>query len=196
MFEGPGGLNAKGREPGQASYYYSMTRMLTGGTLTVNGKAYTVEGVTWMDHEFSSNALAKNQSGWDWMGLHLDDGGELMIYRMRDTSGGSDYLSGTRVEPDGRVRYLAADEIQLGGSKPWKSPTSGAAYPQEWALRVKGLPNLIVRSAMPGQELVTSGSADIAYFEGAAEITDESGKPAGTGYLEMTGYSKSMGGSF
>ncbi len=192
FLEGPGGVNAKGREAGQASYYYSMTRLKTAGTLSVEGKTYQVDGLSWMDHEFSSNALGKDQVGWDWMGLQLTDGTDLMIYRLRRRSGETDYLSGTRVGADGQPRYLSADELAIEPSKDWKSPASGGSYPQQWKVRVKGFPSITVKSEMPGQELTTSDSTDVTYFEGAAEVIDEKGEHAGEGYLEMTGYAKGI----
>jgi predicted secreted hydrolase len=196
ILQGPGGVNRKGREPGQASYYYSMTRLKTVGSLTLNGKTYHAQGLSWMDHEFSSNSLSPDQTGWDWMGLQLSDGSDLMIYRIRNKAGGADYLSGTHITPDGQAHYLSATDISMEGSHPWTSPSSGGVYPQEWELKCTGLPDLIVKSAMPGQELITSASTKVTYFEGAANVTDINGKPAGEGYLEMTGYSTSLGGSF
>ncbi|HWE94489.1 MAG TPA: lipocalin-like domain-containing protein, partial [Tepidisphaeraceae bacterium] len=166
VLQGPGGVNAKGRERGQASYYYSMTRLPTKGTLSVGGKKFQVTGLSWMDHEFSSNALAPGQSGWDWMGLTLATGDDLMLYRIRDRNGGADYISGTRITADGVAHYLAATDITMDGVKPWKSPTTGATYPQEWKLKCAGLPGLIVRSEMAGQELITKNSTDVDYFEG------------------------------
>lgn len=188
ILQGPGGVNLKGREPGQASYYYSMTRLPTSGILTIDGHAYQVTGLSWMDHEFSSNALSSQQIGWDWMGLQLSDGTDLMIYRLRNKQGGTDYLSGTRITPDGKPHYLAATDIQMEGSHNWTSRSSGGTYPQQWTLKVKGMPDLIVTSAMPGQELITANSTDVTYFEGAAHVTGSDGRARGEGYLEMTGY--------
>ena len=196
VLQGPGGVNLKGREPGQASYYYSMTRLKTSGSLTVGGQKFSVTGQSWMDHEFSSNSLSPDQTGWDWMGLQLSDGSDLMIYRLRGKSAGSDYLSGTRITPDARPHYLSASDISLTPSEPWSSPASGGAYPQSWTVKCAGLPDLTVRSAFPGQELITSTSTKVTYFEGAASVTDAAGKPAGAGYLEMTGYANSLGGKF
>jgi predicted secreted hydrolase len=190
ILEGPGGVNAKGREPGQASYYYSMTRLKTAGMLKLNGQSFHVNGLSWMDHEFSSDAMAKNQVGWDWMGLQLNDGSDLMIYRMRSKDGSSDYLSGTRITADGRAHFLSQDQLTITGSSPWKSATSGAEYPQKWSVAVAGYPTLLVSSEMPEQELITTASTKVDYFEGAASVTTVDGKPAGEGYLEMTGYAK------
>jgi predicted secreted hydrolase len=188
ILEGPGGVNTKGRAPGEASYYYSMTRLKTTGTLTIGGKSYAVDGRSWMDHEFSSDAMAPNQTGWDWMGLQLADGTDLMIYRMRDKNGSTDYLSGTRITSDGQPHYLSARQLTLTGDSPWKSPASGASYPQRWTVGILGMSSLTVTSEMPGQELITNASTKVTYFEGAASVTDDHGKPAGEGYLEMTGY--------
>jgi predicted secreted hydrolase len=194
VMQGPGGVNAKGRKPEQASYYYSMPRLQTSGTLTVGGKKFTVHGLSWMDHEFSSNALSADQVGWDWMALTLADGSDVMIYRIRNRAGAADYLSGTLIKPDRSVHYLAAADIALKPSRPWKSPISGGAYPQQWEVEVAGLPKMLVRSRMPGQELVTSASTKVDYFEGSVEIVDSGGRPIGEGYLEMTGYGQSLGG--
>lgn len=196
ILQGPGGVNRKGREPGQASYYYSMTRLRTSGSLTVDKHIYQVSGLSWMDHEFSSNSLSSEQSGWDWMGLQLSDGADLMVYRLRNKSGRTDYLSGTRITSDGNPHYLSASDIQLEGSHPWTSSSSGGVYPQQWKLHINGMPELLVTSAMAGQELITSASTNVTYFEGVAHVSDANGHALGAGYLEMTGYAKSLGGSF
>jgi predicted secreted hydrolase len=188
VLEGPGGVNVKGHEPGQASYYYSMTRLKTAGTLTIKGKLFHVDGLSWMDHEFSSDGLAKNQVGWDWMGLQLDDGTDLMVYRMRDKNGSTDYLSGTRITADGQPHYLSQEQLKISGDLPWKSANSGASYPQRWKLSVGDQSPLIITSDLPGQELITTASTKVTYFEGSATVRDEHGRHLGAGYLEMTGY--------
>jgi predicted secreted hydrolase len=192
ILQGPGGLNPKGTAPGQASYYYSMPRMPTTGTLTIDGHPFELTGDTWMDHEFSSNALAEDQSGWDWLALSLADGTDLMIYRLRDKSGRTNYLSGTRVDRAGTVIYLSASDITLNSSNSWKSPATGATYPQQWQLTIKGTPPLIVRTHLTNQELQTPNSTDVTYYEGTVEVQDSTGHPTGEGYLEMTGYAKPL----
>jgi predicted secreted hydrolase len=193
ILQGPGGVNAKGREPGQASYYYSMTRLKTAGTLTLGGGKFDVHGQSWMDHEFSSNPLAKDQVGWDWMGLQLNDGTDLMLYRMRKADGGADFVSGTRVTADGQAHYLSGADISMQGSHPWKSPVSGNSYPQQWMIHIGGFSPLAVRSLMEEQELVTTDSTKVTYFEGAAEVLDDAGLPAGEGYLEITSPFNALG---
>jgi predicted secreted hydrolase len=195
ILQGIGGVNAKGPNPGQASYYYSMTRLKNHGSLQIAGKTYTVDGQSWMDHEFSSNALSPQQVGWDWLGLTLDDGTDLMIYRLRNAGGGADYLSGTLIASDAKPRYLAAAQLKLSGSNPWKSPASGGAYPQVWKLEITGRDALTIQSLLPNQELITPGSTDVNYFEGAVDVLNSRGNHIGDGYLEMTGYAKPLAGA-
>jgi predicted secreted hydrolase len=188
ILQGPGGVNPKGVKPGQASYYYSMTRLPTAGTLTLDGKAYDVAGHSWFDHEFASNSLGDNQSGWDWFAINLADGSDLMLYRLRDKAGKTDYLSGTQIDAKGDATYLTAADIELTPSKPWKSPASGAAYPQRWTVRVKGGPAMTVQTRFDNQELQTPNSTDVTYYEGAAKVEDANGAEIGEAYIEMTGY--------
>jgi predicted secreted hydrolase len=188
ILQGPGGVNPKGTAPGQASYYYSMTRLPTSGTITVDGNSYDITGHSWFDHEFASNSLGDNQSGWDWFAINLADGSDLMLYRLRDKSGQTDYLSGTRIDPKGNVAYLTAKDIDLAPTKPWTSPASKAAYPQRWTVKIKDLPTMTVQTRFENQELQTPNSTDVTYYEGAARVEDATGAEIGEAYLEMTGY--------
>lgn len=169
-----------------------MTRLPTTGTLTVEGRVFEVDGASWLDREFSSKALGEHQAGWDWLALSLEDGTDLMLYRLRDKTRGTDYLSGTRIGRDGKATYLTAKEISLVPSDPWRSAVSGAMYPQRWAVACAGLPRLTVRTRLADQELQTPNSTDVTYYEGTVDVTDDAGRAAGEGYLEMTGYAKSM----
>lgn len=186
VFQGPHGLSQKGPQPGQASYYYSMPTMATRGTITLRGKTFHLRGLTWMDHEFSSNLLAENQSGWDWISLQFLDGRALMLYRLRNKNG-SDTRFGSLLDTHGVVTYLKPGDIEMTGSDPAAAP-SGARYPQQWQVRVPGVPKLDVRSLMPNCELQTSASTKVTYFEGPVDAEDAHEKLMARGYLEMTGY--------
>jgi predicted secreted hydrolase len=192
--QGEGGLSPKSDEPGNASYYYSLSRLLTEGTVTVDGETFTVSGTTWMDHEFSTSALGSDAVGWDWYGLHLDDNRELMLGQIRLEGGGIEpVFGGTVVFPDGSTRLLDASAITVEPTGLWASPHTGATYPAGWALNVDtGEPEplrLTLTPLVDDQEL-TEG---IAYWEGAVRIT---GDVTGYGYVELTGYAGSMNGRF
>ncbi len=192
--QGEGGLSPKSAEPGNASYYYSLSRLLTEGMITLNGTTYQVSGVSWMDHEFSTSALGDNAQGWDWFGLHLDDNRELMLGRIRLTDGGYEpAFGGLLILPDGETRRLDAEDFTLTVTETWASPHTGATYPAGWEIAIEiGEPQPLRLNLTPliaDQEL----HEGIAYWEGAVRIT---GDVTGYGYAELTGYSGTMNGRF
>ncbi len=192
--QGENGLSPKSAAPGNASYYYSLSRLLTEGTITIDGEAYAVSGTTWMDHEFSTSALGDDAQGWDWFGLHLDDDRELMLGRIRLVGGGFDpVFGGLLVLPDGDTRKISADDFTLTVTDHWTSPHTGAVYPAGWQISVdtgeESPLDLALTPLVADQEL----HEGIAYWEGAVRI---SGDVTGYGYAELTGYSGSMNGRF
>ncbi|OGW61512.1 MAG: hypothetical protein A2V83_00980 [Nitrospirae bacterium RBG_16_64_22] len=191
VIHGRDGVSRKGNGPGEASHYVSLTRMKTTGILTAGGRVIPVKGESWMDHEFTSADLSPNLAGWDWLGLRLSDGSDLMIYRLRARGEGSrEIVSGTLVRPDGAARSLEAAEIRLAPGGTWKSPGSGAAYPVHWRVEIPGERIVLdARAVFPEQELVTAESTRVTYWEGVVDVSGESrGKVVtGEGYLEMTG---------
>ena len=129
VLQGPGGVSQKGATAGNASYYYSMPRMPTNGTITVNNQSSQVNGLSWLDREFGTSSLEAGAKGWDWFAIQLADGRDLMFYRIRGTNGAGAYKFGSLVEADGRSRTLAASDVQLTASGTWRSPRSNTDYP-------------------------------------------------------------------
>jgi predicted secreted hydrolase len=188
VLQGERGLSRKSAEPGDASYYYSLTRMPTAGMVHAGGERFQVTGDSWMDREWSTSSLGKDQVGWDWFSLQLADGWDLMLYRLRRRDGAADPASsGTVIGPDGASRPLGLTDFQAESAGEWRSPRSGARYPARWRVRVPGEGlDLDVRPLLADQELDVS----FRYWEGAVVITGtHRGKPVrGSGYVELTGY--------
>jgi Predicted secreted hydrolase len=194
VVHGEGGISRKGDEPGQASHYYSMTRLGTTGILTVDGHAETVHGISWMDHEFGSGRLGKDQVGWDWFSVQLDDKSELMFYLLRRTDGTADPVSsGTWVFPDRTSLALSLSDMHIDVLDYWTSPVSGTRYPNKWQLTIPSRHlSLLLLPKMPNQELMTERSTQVTYWEGAVKVTGqvEDRSITGQGYVELTGYAK------
>jgi predicted secreted hydrolase len=194
VLQGDRGLSQKGPEPGNASHYYSLTRMPATGTLSLDGREVAVRGSAWMDREWSTSALGEGVAGWDWFALQLDDGRDLMLYRLRREDGSADpWSKGSLVEADGRARTLAVSEFVLAPLATWTSPATGAAYPVRWRIAVpsEGL-ELEVAPRLEAQEMQVA----VRYWEGAVTVrgAGPSGPVAGHGFLEMTGYAPSAPG--
>ncbi len=194
---GVNGISQKGEQAGNASHYYSMTRMPTRGTITVDGERFEVSGLTWMDHEFGTSFLEPGQRGWDWLSIQLADGRELMLYQLRRSDGSRDpRSSGTVVAADGRTTHLAAGDFSLTpGRRPFRA-ANGAVYPVEWAIAIPSQKiDLQVTTPLDNQELDLGRSTGVAYWEGAIDVAGRSAGQdvSGRGYLEMTGYKDSLG---
>lgn len=193
VFHGKEGLSQKGAQEGNASHYYSLTRMPTAGTLTIKGERFKVSGESWMDHEFGTSFLEPTQRGWDWLSIQLVDGRELMLFQLRKEDGSADpHTAGTLVSADGTTHPLNADDFKLTpGDARWTSPATHGSYPMTWQIEIpREQMRLNVNATFPEQEMTASSSPGLHYWEGVVSAQgDQSGKPlSGKGYLEMTGY--------
>jgi predicted secreted hydrolase len=193
VFHGKEGLSQKGAQEGNASHYYSLTRMPTAGTLTIKGERFKVSGESWMDHEFGTSFLEPTQRGWDWLSIQLVDGRDLMLFQLRKADGSADpHTAGTLVSADGTTHPLNADDFKLTpGDARWTSPATHGSYPMTWQIEIpREQMRLNVNATFPEQEMTASSSPGLHYWEGVVSaLGDQSGKPlSGKGYLEMTGY--------
>ena len=186
VFNGIDGVSRKGPGASNGSHYYSLTRLQTTGSITIDtASPAAVTGTSWFDREWSTSALGENQVGWDWFALRLDDGSDLMIYQLRQADGTADpFSSGTLRKPDGSIIHLGSEAFQLRPGKTWKSRRSGGSYPMQWHISVPGQGlDLRVSAAFPEQEVALF---PVTYWEGAVRVE---GSRQGEGYMELTGYS-------
>ncbi|WP_422126375.1 lipocalin-like domain-containing protein [Thioalkalivibrio sulfidiphilus] len=185
VLQGDAGLSQKGAGEGNASYYYSMTRLDAVGHVGLQGQRHGVSGSAWLDREWSTSALAENQAGWDWFALQLDEGRELMYYQMRLQDGGADpHSKGLWVDTDASSRLVRREDVDLEVLDHWRSPKTGVRYPVAWRLHLKPEGRVFeVRAVQPAQEMRLT----VRYWEGAVDVY-EGGQSVGRGYVELTGY--------
>jgi predicted secreted hydrolase len=193
VIQGENGVSQKSEGAGHASYYFSLTRLLTSGSIDLDQKTYTVEGTSWMDHEFFTGSMAANETGWDWLSVQLGDGAELMLYRLRHADGSIDpYSSGSYVEANGKSQFLIArDFVMTPAADTWTGPATRAQYPVRWHVSIPRLKlELDVSTPLKSQEL--SGGFGPSYWEGAIDVGGvlDQVPLRGVGYLEMTGYAE------
>ena len=194
VLHGRQGYSLKGKNPESASCYYSFTRLETKGTISLGKESFSVQGTSWMDHEFSSAPLEEDLVGWDWFSVQLSDRTELMVYLLRHPDGSySSASSGTFVKPDGESIHLTHEDFKVQILDRWTSKRSGATYPSRWRMRVFPLElELTIDPNLPDQELMTTRSTRVTYWEGSVSVSGRSRGEVveGVGYVEMTGYAK------
>ena len=180
------------------TYYYSRTRLETSGVVSVSGKAHSVSGMTWMDHQwgdFTTQAI-----GWDWLSLNLDDGSDLMVSVVWEQDGHKSITTyGTYVPPNSIPRsepgaspvHLPGEDISLDPTGSWTSETTGVVYPIGWKLRVEPLGlDLELAPVMEDAEFDSMAFIPIIYWEGAVAARGTKGEApiTGKGFVEMVGY--------
>lgn len=189
VLNGEAGLSRKSSSTDSASYYYTMPRLQTSGTLTIDSVEYAVNGLSWLDREWSTSALADDQLGWDWFSLQLSDGSDLMLYNLRKTDDTVDSASsGTLTDPSGQATSLSLANFDVTVLDTWNSP-AGGTYPAKWRLRLPAYQlDLTVTPVLADQELFTT----VRYWEGAVDVSGRKDGQTidGRGYVELTGYAE------
>lgn len=187
VLNGVDGLSQKAAAAGNASYYYSITRLATDGTLAIGDDVYAVSGLSWLDREWGSSALSDEQQGWDWFALQLSDGSDLMYYSLRRNDGSRDiHSAGTLALADGTAVHLSRDDLLIDALDTWESPLGGL-YPLGWQITVPRFElALRIDPVLDAQELDTT----VRYWEGAVDVSGTKAETAlrGRGYVELTGY--------
>lgn len=200
VLHGQNGYSRKSGTSDAASYYYSLPRLDTGGTITVDGRKFAVTGESWMDHEFFTGAMAPNLAGWDWFSLQLADGCEVMLYLLRQKDGAVDPASsGSLIDPQGNTRHLNLADFTVKPTGSWTSPHTLIKYPAGWEITIPGAGyRLRLTPTLPDQEIRSPAPAKVTYWEGQVKIEGvKNGAPVkGLGYAELTGYAGGLGGRF
>jgi predicted secreted hydrolase len=188
LLEGERGFSRKGRLPSQASWYYSEPQLRVTGRVRTAAGAQEVSGVAWLDHEWSSEYLAPQAAGWDWLGANLDDGSALMAFRMRGKDGSVVWSQATLRAQGAAPLSYSGDAVRFTALRRWKSPRTGVEYPVAMSVEVAGR-RWKLEPLMDDQELDARASTGTLYWEGAVRVAGD-GSASGRGYLELTGYAE------
>ena len=192
VLHGERGLSRKGPGENEYSRYVSIPRLSVTGRMRRENAEEALTGTAWFDHEWGPGGMPAEAVGWDWFALQLDDGSDLMLYRIRGRGGAATaFSSGTLVSAAGESRTIAWKDVTFKETAFWKSPRSKARYPARWTLGVAPLGlSVTVTPLRPDQELVTERSTGVTYWEGACRVEGtRQGQPlTGRAYAELTGY--------
>ncbi len=198
---GEKGVSRKGASPTASSHYLTFSRLAVAGEVTLAGRKQSVRGQAWMDHEISSSQLDDDQAGWDWASLQLNDGREIMAYRLRKKDGRTDPFSQLAwVDAQSRVTNRNSTQFTWSTVRTWKSPATAGVYPVHVKLTTTDPSNgqsvsFTLEPIILPQEL-NGGLGGIPYWEGACHVLNEKAERVGSAYLELTGYVGSLADRF
>jgi len=196
--QGDEGLWTKGQTPGNAAYYFSITRMETAGTVEINSQQYAVTGDSWFDREWSTTETQSGLPGRDWFRLQLSDDREIMFHASRDNAldnvipkngNLNEYSIGSIVDANGDSRTLTYDEVEITVVRHWNSPHSNIKYPSTWKITIPSESLVLqVTPLVEDQELNLS----VRFWEGAVKVSGKQNSDGsiitGYGYVELSGY--------
>ncbi len=188
LLQGSGGFSRKGPGAGAASYYYSEPHLRVAGRIRSAGESLEVNGSAWLDHEWSSEPLADDAVGWDWLGANLEGGAALMVFRIRSRDGTPLWANATLRTPGAAPVVVGNEAVRFSPRRLWRSPRTGTVYPVAMDIEVAGT-SWRVDPLMDDQELDARASTGTVYWEGAVRVEGANGaRGRGRGYLELTGY--------
>jgi predicted secreted hydrolase len=190
LINGEAGVSRKGPRIQAASYYYSLPHLQVTGSIARRGVAADVTGEAWFDHEWSSEYLDAQATGWDWIGINLSDGGALMAFQIRGNEAQQHWAGGTYRSADGKMQILEPKDVEFRPTRSWVSPRTGIKYPVAWQVRA-GAREYDLKPLLDDQENDTRLSTGAIYWEGAVQAYSQAAL-AGLGYLELTGYGERL----
>ncbi len=163
-------------------FYTSQTRLGTSGTLSVNKEKLSVNGFSWMDHQWGDCDMSDTR--WNWLCVQLDNGDDLMVYELFPGAKMADLF-----RSDGSRERTS--DLLLVPRTSWKSPATGISYPSGWHLEIPPLEiSLDIEPVLPDQEVAVTHSLRDSYWEGKCRVSGTiGGEPSnGRAYVELVGY--------
>lgn len=176
---------------GGAMDYVSYTRLVLEGD--VDGEV--VRGEAWLDHQwgsqgwFVSGKNAEQIFGWDWLGIQIEDGGELLVMIIRDQRSSRALCQyAVAVEESGEARLFR--DITIEPRAWWTSPVTHACYPVACRVAIPALELCLDFEPLTRDQEIPVSPPIRAVWEGAGSVIGFRGRQPIRGFarLELHGY--------
>lgn len=197
---------------GMDIYEYSIPKMLSNGTLTLDGKTYEIkDGISWYDKqwqnkmpnmpEFAAKGMAKmmaekqkKEGGfqlpvWGWMDINLENGDKISTWFAKEDDGENCWA--TIMHPDGTQRTVDVEPVIATASDHWTSDKAKkASYPMTYHIVIPELEaDFTVQTVVDDQELYFPENDLYNHYEGASTVngTYQGEDMKGYCYVELIG---------
>ena len=154
-----------------------------------------IRGRAWLDHQWGdhvlhrTNASARHTVGWDWFGIHLDDGSNWLLMVLRSARSRRVIARFLCVQAaDGKMHRSGC--LCIEPRRFWESPRTRIRYPVSWTLTAPELETTLVFSPLLDDQEIPVFGGMRAVWEGAGAVTGiRRGEPiSGRGRGEFQGY--------
>jgi geranylgeranyl diphosphate synthase type I len=155
-----------------------------------------ITGQAWIDHQWGglgwlrTDAADKALLGWDWLGINLEDGRDLIVMVRRDMlDRDAVWVSAILFEPGQPPRDVG--EVAITGTRIWTNPNTLVDYPVECRITIPALnADLSYAPMVDDQEVPVFGLMADAIWEGVGRVNGQiAGRPVtGRARLELNGY--------
>ena len=172
--------------------YVSLTRCTAEGTIADGkGNEHVVSGSGWFDHQWGDTWTGQT-AGWDWWGIQLNDGRDVLLFRQRNLATGTPFFPLATIEgKDGKLKVTKNITFETDPASTWTSPSTGTPYPLKWTITLPDLDTtLSITPVAQDQEMPVLASGG-AIWEGSVKVTATNAKGtavSGIGYQELVGY--------
>lgn len=184
------GRDLGGEKAGYMAYDCCPRLKLTG---EVDGEP--VSGTAWVDHQWGGDDWITSPEnveilpGWDWLGINLDNGSDLIVMVHRDMRS-REPVAQFAVYFAGSGKTHRIDNVTITGKSTWRSPATMVDYPTRCVIDVPELAlSIEFEPLTDGQEIPVFG-LNSAIWQGAGKIagTIAGRTVTGTARLELHGY--------
>ena len=173
------GVSIKSANKQVLSYYYSAPFLKLEGTLSQSDESQHVNGNAWFDHEWSTELVGNQVTGWDWFSIHLNDGSKLMVFRLHSVDN-TPFVNGTLITRDGEQIRLSGANTELTILNTERIFDS--EHPVSWQLAIADYDIDVTIEPIYKKQY---NEGVLGYYEGGILV---SGSHGGNGFLELTGY--------
>lgn len=188
ILNGNGKINMEGGK----SFYFSLTRLKTSGSIIKESNLIPVTGISWMDHQWGNFRVIKRN--WDWFSFQMDDNTDYNLYSFRNKKNKT-LKQFANILDEKSKPYLQRKMI-ISRDDWWQSQKTLHWYATSWKITIpEQKDTFFITAKMKNQELFSKNKFDFlpSYWEGACTVTKKTadGKLVhGTGFTEQFPFRK------
>lgn len=170
---------------------HTYSRLILDGT----ANNATLQGHGWLDHQWGSfndwysQASDKQVLGWEWFGINIQDGPDIIICTQRDMNSHEVFEQVAIICSSDSAPRICTN-FQLIPIKTWTSPRTNVTYPTSWTIHLQPHNISLQFNALAEDQEIPVFGLTRAIWQGAGQVLGRIDDQHVTGWarLELHGY--------